>query len=79
LLMKQQLVIIHTIHQNENPAQLDSWVTNTLSGKICPEKIACSCIIVKHNALNCCSVEDLRSLSPVEVCISVGYDRLLFW
>jgi len=33
-LIKQQLVITHTICQTEIPALLDSWVTNTLSVKM---------------------------------------------
>jgi len=32
--MKQQFVKTHTNRQNEIPAQLDSWVTNTPSVKI---------------------------------------------
>jgi len=33
-LMKQQFVLTHTIRQNEIPALLDSWVTDTPSVKM---------------------------------------------
>jgi hypothetical protein len=35
-LMKQHLVITHTILQNEIPGFLGSWVKNTPSVKMCP-------------------------------------------
>jgi hypothetical protein len=36
-LMKHQVVVIHTVHQTEIPALLDSWITNTPSVKMfCP-------------------------------------------
>jgi len=34
LLMKQQFVITHTVSQNEIPAFLHIWITNTLSVKM---------------------------------------------
>jgi hypothetical protein len=37
--MKQQLVVTHTIRQTEIPPLPDTWVTNTLSVKMmCPQK-----------------------------------------
>ena len=33
-LMKQQFVLTHTIRQNEIPALVDSWVTNTPSANV---------------------------------------------
>jgi hypothetical protein len=47
-LMKQQLVVTHTIHQTEVPALEDSWVTNIPSIKMsCPQKIAFPYISLK--------------------------------
>jgi hypothetical protein len=47
LLMKQQFVVTHTIHQTEIPALLDSWVKNTPSVKVYPQRIACSYIFIR--------------------------------
>jgi hypothetical protein len=47
-LLKQQFVVIHTIHQPEIPAFLDGWDTNTLSVKtLCPQIISSPYTFVK--------------------------------
>jgi len=79
LLIKQQFVITHTIHKTQIPVLLRQFGLQThFLSKYIHEKIACSCIFMKHNMLNCSSVEDLCFLFPVEACISMGYDKLLF-
>jgi hypothetical protein len=46
--MEQQFFVTHTVRENEIPALLDSWVTNTPSVKmLCPQKIAYLYIFVK--------------------------------
>jgi len=63
LLMKQQFVITHTVHQTEILALLDSWVTNTPSVKmVCTQKLLSLIFSLKHNMRNCLSVKDRSSI-----------------
>jgi len=55
----RQLLVTHTIHQNEIPTLLDSWVTNTLFVKIlCPQKNYFNWYF--HKNITCHSVDLLR-------------------
>jgi hypothetical protein len=45
--MKQQFVVTHTTHQTELAALLDSWVTNTPSVKMSPQKNCFSLCFLK--------------------------------
>ena len=79
--MKEQIVVTHTIRQTEIPALLDSWVTNTPSVKIYPQR-NCFCLYFRKN-ITCLIVGFLRICHVflfclLKNCVSVGYGRLLF-
>ena len=79
-LMKQQIVVTHSIRQNEIPALLDSWVTNTPSVKILhPQKIASPYIFVKKLCLDVSLLRICRdfSVSCTVSCVSMGNNKLL--
>jgi hypothetical protein len=48
-LVKQQVVLTHTIRQAKTPAVLDSWVTDTTAVEIvCPQKFVPTYIFVER-------------------------------
>jgi hypothetical protein len=72
LLLKQQFVVTHTIHQSEIPALLDRWVTNTPSVKmLCPQKNCFSIYFCKN--ISCLNVVQLIILQVSSVSCKIVY------
>ena len=58
-LLKQQCVVVRTVHCSEIPTSLDRWVTNTPSDKmLCPQENCLS--LYFHKNITCLSVSLLR-------------------
>jgi len=72
--MKQQFSITHTVHQNEIPALLDSWFTNTSSVKVlCPLKKYVSLYIHKNTTRLCVDLLRISQVSSVSRKIVCGW------
>ena len=61
--IKQQYVVTHTIPQTDIPSVINSWVTNTLSGKLlCLQNLSLLTFSQKQNMLKYWSINDLWSI-----------------